>query len=61
MKNDQMHLGFDKKRNRMRTRRSRHDARWWFLQMHRAVDENSETGVVRQIKDDDFSCPNERD
>lgn len=29
--------------------------------MHRAADQDSETGVIRQIKDDDFTCPNERD
>lgn len=58
MKNTQLELGKGTQRSRIR-RRPHHDSRWWFLQMHRAVEEDQETDEIRRIKDDDFQCPNE--
>ena len=59
MKSTQLELGKGTQRSRIR-RRPRHDSRWWFLQMHRAVDQEFETEEIRRIKDDDFNCPNDR-
>lgn len=64
MKNNQMELGIDAKpalcRNRRRQRRLP-GARWWFDQMHRAVEQaGSEADKLRQIKQDAFAFPNGR-
>jgi len=63
MKNNQMELEIETKTTFCRGRRRQRrlpGARWWFDQMHRAVDHPGDADTLRRIKQEDLVFPNGR-
>jgi len=60
---NQMEFGLETQTSPRRARRPQRrlpGARWWFEQMHRAVDQAAETDRLRKVRQRDFTFPGGR-